>query len=480
MSRKLRRGNQIAATRWRRPLSLPLYWRRKDAAGGRLRWVRLILGAALGLFFLGSPLQAKMNAGFNRLLDAVVRIDVREFAFEEGTKRYTASIGSGVILSEDGLVLTNAHVVSPRAVEINVTLANLEKVGATLVGWDHWTDLAVLRIDVAEVKRRGLKFTHAKFGDSEQLFPGETVYAVGTPHGLERTVTRGIISNNRRYFEDTTGVRGYETGTFNTWLQTDAAINPGNSGGPLVTESGEVIGVNSRAYVGADNLGFAIPASVAKQISAALVRDGKVTRSYLGLVPGTLQDLETFYSLKQGTGLLINSVDAGSPAARGGLRAGDIVLSINGTAVDGRFPEQLPPIQNLIASVPVGSTVKLVVKRGEQTTSYAVATEKLESRQGEEWVFEKWGLSIQKVSRAYAREHQLPDSSGLLVVGVQAGFPAAVSGLARGDVVTKINQQAIETLDVAKAEYDAFVAKPDSILVEARRARRVALYVFKP
>lgn len=432
------------------------------------------------LFGSLAPLHAKMSAGFNRLLDSVVRIDVREFAFEEGTKRYVAGVGSGVIFSQDGLILTNAHVVSPRAVDINVTLANLEKVSASLVGWDHWTDLAVIRLDLAELKRRGLKFTYAKFGDSDQLYPGETVYAVGTPHGLERTVTRGIISNNRRYFEDTTGVRGYETGAFNTWLQTDAAINPGNSGGPLVLENGDVIGVNSRAYVGADNLGFAIPGNVAKFVSAGLVRDGRITRSYIGLDPGTLQDLETFYSLKQGTGLLINSVDSGSPAAAAGMRAGDIVLTINGTAVDGRFPEQLPPIQNLIASVPVGSQIKLSVKRGDQTLAFNVTTEKLESRQGEEWVFEKWGLSVQKVSRTYAREHQFTDSTGLLVVGVQPGYPAAVSGLQRGDVVTKINQHAIESLDLAKAEYAHFEAKPDTLLVEARRGRRVALYVFRP
>ncbi|HEU5078568.1 MAG TPA: trypsin-like peptidase domain-containing protein [Opitutaceae bacterium] len=427
-----------------------------------------------------SAATSKMSAGFNRLLDAVVRIDVRELTFEEGAKRYTASIGSGVVLSEDGLILTNAHVVSPRAVDVNVTLANLERVGASLVGWDHWTDLAVLRIDLAEVKRRHLKFTHAKFGDSDQLYPGETVYAVGTPHGLTRTVTRGIISNNRRHFEDTSGVRGYETGLFNTWLQTDAAINPGNSGGPLVTEDGSVIGINSRAYVGADNLAFAIPSSVAKTIMADLVHDGKIVRSYVGIVPGALQDLETFYSLQQGTGMLIDSVDPASPAAKAGLRAGDIVLAIEGKAVDGRFPEQLPPIQNLIARASVGSTLKFSVKRGDQKLLLAVTTEVLESRHGEEWVFEKWGLSVQKVSRAYAREHQLPDSSGLLVVGVQAGYPAAVSGITQGDVIIKLNKSAIDTLDTAKREYEAFAAKPEAILVEARRHRRVALYVFKP
>ena len=191
------------------------------------------------------PATAAMSRGFNQLLEAVVRIDVREVVFESGARRYSAGIGSGVILSADGLVLTNAHVVSPRAVELSITLSNLERVGATLVGWDHWTDLAVLRIDVADARRRGLKFATAEFGDSAKLFPGQTVFAVGTPHGLTRTVTRGIISNNNRYFEDSTGVGGYETGAFNTWLQTDAAINPGNSGGPLVTEDGRVVGGGS-------------------------------------------------------------------------------------------------------------------------------------------------------------------------------------------------------------------------------------------
>lgn len=437
--------------------------------------VFLLLG-----FFCAAPASAKMSQGFNRLLDAVVRIDVREIAFEDGARRYSASIGSGVILTADGLILTNAHVVSPRAVDINVTLANLERVGASLVGWDHWTDLAVLRIDMADLKRRGLKFTHAKFGDSDLLHPGETVYAVGTPHGLTRTVTRGIISNHRRYFEDTTGVRGYETGTFNTWLQTDAAINPGNSGGPLVTQEGLVVGINSRAYVGADNLGFAIPANTAKFVMAGLSRDGKIVRSYIGMGAAPLQDLETFYSLKQNLGVLVDNVHPGSPAAKAGLRAGDIVLAINGTVVDGRFPEQLPSIQNMIAVLPVGTSVKLNVKRGEKAMDLSVPTEILESRQGEEWVFEKWGLSVQKVSRAYAREHQLPDNTGLLVMGVQPGFPAAVSGLARNDVITKFNEKPIETLDMAKAAYEAFVAKPEQMLVEARRGRRAGLFVFKP
>jgi serine protease Do len=431
---------------------------------------------------LALPLAASaaVSRGFTRLQDAVVRIDVRDVSIESGVKRFTAGVGSGVILSDDGLILTNAHVASPRSVELSITLASLERVGARLVGWDHWTDLALLRLDLADVKRRGLKFTHADLGDSDNLYPGEEVYAVGTPFGLARTVTHGIISNNRRFFEDDTGVDGYETGSFNTWLQTDAAINPGNSGGPLVTEDGRVIGINARGYIGANELAFAIPVNVAKRVIAGLARDGSITRSYLGVVLGPLQDLEHFYALKQNTGVLINSVDSGSPAARAGLHAGDILLALDGTPVDGRFPEQLPPIQDLIASKPVGATVKLSVKRGDQTTAFAVVTEQLESRLGEEWAFEKWGLTVRKVSRAFARDHQLPDDTGLLVMGAQTGFPAAVAGLNRGDIITTINHEPIVSLDVARKAYDAFVGMPAPVLVEAQQDRELSIHILKP
>ncbi len=421
-----------------------------------------------------------MSRGFNRLLDAVVRIDVREIEFTDGAKRITGGVGSGVIISSDGLVLTNAHVVSPQAVEVSITLASLERVNAKLVGWDHWTDLALLRIDLDAIKRRNLSFTAAEFGDSDDLFVGQTVYAVGTPHGLTRTVTRGIISNNDRYFEDSRGVNGYETGAFNTWLQTDAAINPGNSGGPLVTEDGKVIGINSRGYIGADNLGFAIPAKVARSVAATLVKSGAVTRSYAGIGFRELQDLERFYALSANTGVLVANVDVGSPAAKAGLRAGDVVLTLNGQKVDGRFPEQLPPIQQSIASLPVGATVKLGVKRGDQVVELGAVTEKLESRVGEEWAFEKWGLTVRKVSRAYARENQLTDETGVVVLGVQPGYPAAEAGLARGDIITKVGSKTIAELAQLKALYGAYEAKPEPQLVEAQRSRRISLYVIKP
>ncbi|HZZ20700.1 MAG TPA: trypsin-like peptidase domain-containing protein [Opitutaceae bacterium] len=410
----------------------------------------------------------------------MVRIDVQEFNFEDGARRIDSSIGSGVILSQDGLILTNAHVAGPKAVEINVTLSNLERVSAKLVGWDHWTDLSLLRLDLTDAKKRGLAFKHADFGDSEKLYVGETVYAVGTPHGLTRTVTRGIISNNNRYFEDTEGVDGYETGNFNTWLQTDAAINPGNSGGPLVTEDGRIIGITSRAYLGANNLGFAIPSVIAKRVVASLVQDGSITRSYIGIVPKALQDLEGFYDVASNNGVLVDSVEAGSPASVAGLQAGDIILAIDGKKVDGRFPEQLPPIQNMIASQPVGSSLVLDYKRGTRQISSTLVTAKLESRIGEEWVSDTWGIAVRKVSLAFARENQLQDDTGVLVIGVQRGFPAEVAGMARGDIITKINQNPVGSIDVMKSMDAQYAAKPAPTLFEVQRERRVSLVVLKP
>ena len=303
------------------------------------------------------------QASFEGLLDSVVRLDVWETIFAGGRTNTAHGVGSGVIMTPDGYILTNAHVVNPYAERIIVTLNNLERVPARLVGWDHWTDLAVVQIDLEEVNERELSFSWADFGDSSDLYPGETVYAVGTPNGLARTVTKGIVSNTNRFFEGTQVGRGFETGNFNTWLQTDAAINPGNSGGPLVLPNGQVIGINTRSYLGANNLGFAVPSNIAKQVLGDLITDSAIRRSYIGMVSGPMQDLETYYDLESNTGVLIQSIDPGSPAEAAGLRPSDIILSIDGQPVDGRFPEQLPAIRHKIASRPVGTEIDFEVKK---------------------------------------------------------------------------------------------------------------------
>jgi serine protease Do len=215
-------------------------------------------------------------------------------------------------------------------------------------------------------------------------------------------------------------------------------------------------------------------------VAGLLKENGAITRSYIGIVPGALQDLENFYALATNTGMLVNNIEPGSPAAKAGLHAGDIVLAMNGAKLDGRFPEQLPPIQNLIASQPVGAALRLTVKRGVETHDYTVVTERLESRVGEEWVLEKWGLSVRKVSRAYARSNQLDDETGVLVIGVQPGFPAYAAGVSRDDIVTKINEKPVTSLDVVKVAHAAYETKPEPTLFEVQRNRRVSLYILKP
>jgi serine protease Do len=178
--------------------------------------------------------------------------------------------------------------------------------------------------------------------------------------------------------------------------------------------------------------------------------------------------------------MLIDSVEAGSPAATAGLQAGDVILAIDGKKIDGRFPEQLPPIQNMIASQPVGSPLTIDYKRGTKEMSSTLVTAKLESRMGEEWVSDTWGIAVRKVSLAFARENQLQDDTGVLVIGVQRGFPADVAGLARGDIITKINQDPVNSLDVLKAIDAEYSFKPAPTLFEVQRERRVSLVVLKP
>jgi len=335
---------------------------------------------------------------------------------------------------------------------------------ATVVGTGPESDLAVLKIDENDLQP-------VNWGDSESAVVGEWVVAIGSPFGLDQTVTAGIISAKGREV----GIASYEN-----FIQTDAAINPGNSGGPLVTSDGRIVGINSRGYSGADNLGFAIPSSTARRVMAGLAADGAIQRSYIGIVPGALRDLEDFYDLELNTGMLINSVDPGSPAAEAGIRGGDILLRINDSRVDGRFPEQLPPIKNRIAVSPVGTSLTLRIKRGDTPTDFHVTTEEPGSRVGDESVVEVWGLSIREVSRPFARENQLPEDDGVLVIGVQRGFPAAVAGLSSGDVITKINGTPIASLNDVLAEAEHYQKSPDKVLLEARRKFRVSLYVLKP
>ena len=420
------------------------------------------------------------SGGFQNLLDSVVKIDVWTKSQKDGGNRIDRSIGSGVIMGKDGMVLTNAHVVNEYAVKLVVTLANLEKVPAKFVGWDHWTDLAVIKLDTEDLQKRGIKFSHAKFGDSNALKAGDEVYAVGTPHGFARTVTRGIVSNTSRFFEGTILNSGYETGIFNTWIQTDAAINPGNSGGPLVLPNGDVIGINTRAYADSNNLGFAIPSSVAKVVAKRLGGGGGVVRAYVGITPAPLQDMEKFFDLDMNKGVLVKNVDAGSPAATAGILPGDIVLKINGRDIDGRFPEQLPAIMDYIARLPLGAAVDMDVLRDGKVLKKSPKTEMLESRVGREYALEKWGVGMREITKPFAREEKITSDSKLMVIGIRRGFPFDLAGIEAGDIIMSINRKKLVDSKDLKAVYDDFCKNPKNMLVEVLRNFSISYHIVKP
>ncbi len=425
-----------------------------------------------------SGIERPEDPGFKNTLDSVVKIDVWEESHEDGGSKIVRSIGSGVIMDDSGMILTNAHVVNPYATKIVVTLVNLERVKAEFIGWDHWTDLAVIKLDTDDLKNRNLTFKHARFGDSSMLRAGDVVYAVGTPHGYARTVTRGIVSNTSRFFEGTILDSGYETGNFNTWIQTDAAINPGNSGGPLVLPNGDVVSINTRAHMDSNNLGFSVPSNVAKKVMAELVKSGKVSRSYTGISLSPLQEMEEFFDIDTNLGVLVRNVDPGSPAANAKIFPGDIILSINGKPVDGRFPEQLPDIMNTLASITPNSEINLTIMRNGEQTTKKLSCENLESRIGKEYTLEKWGVGMQDMTKVLARESKVNCTSNLLVIGIRNGYPFDAAGIEGGDIIVSINRKPVSNSDQLRKAYEELSGQ--KILVEVERNHVRSFHIVNP
>jgi len=286
-----------------------------------------------------SALERATKIARDQVYPATVRVDARRVEYVGGKQRRRGGNGSGVIFDNDGHVLTNYHVAG-KADELTVILFNKERVRAELVGGDPWTDLAVIQLDLDEIREKGLSFNYATFGDSDRIAEGDSVLAIGSPFGLSRSISSGIISCSDRILG--TGLEmpgGLETGLFNTWLQTDAAINPGNSGGPLVNLQGEVIGINTRG--GGNDLGFAVPINVAKEVVRQILESGKVKRSTIGLTLQPLQDLETFLDVGKMEGAVVSSVEPNGPAAEAGIQPQDILVEFAGKPVRGRYPEQL-------------------------------------------------------------------------------------------------------------------------------------------
>jgi len=338
-----------------------------------------------------------------------------------------SGLGSGVVISKDGYIITNNHVVQ-NADEIMVTLHDGTNHKAELIGTDPRTDLAVVRIEPVP----GMQY--AEFGDSDRCRIGEWVIAIGAPRGLDWTVTAGIISAKNRTNIGVLGPTGYED-----FIQTDASINPGNSGGPLINLNGKVIGINAlivSASQGSEGLGFAIPANMAKAISDSLIESGKVTRGYIGV---QIQDItpEMAKSLKLDItdGVIIADVVEGGPADTGGIRQGDVILQIDGYRI-----KNVAELRNRVAATKPGTqvTVKFIRDRKEMEATVKIGDlEKLQetAMAGGNDVL---GLKVEKVTAEIARQIGLRKATGVIITHVQSKGPAAEAGLETGDIIFRV------------------------------------------
>jgi len=423
----------------------------------------------------GAILQAK-----EKVLPAVVNIQPVSEVYVAGTKRKVTAVGSGVVYSPRGFVLTNYHVAG-KATRLICTLANKERVPAKLVGGDPYTDLAVIKLDLD--KLRGNSLTWASLGNSDEVKTGEFVLALGSPLALAHSLSVGVVSAKDRYFPNARTPTGETTGSYNTWIQTDAAINPGNSGGPLVNLRGEVIGINARKAMFGENLGFAIPINVAKEVAEEIVAKGKVRRSWLGLSFQPLQDFEAYFSAGGKTppkGVLVRDVTPESPAERAGVRTGDILTAVNGHAVDARFYSDIPPIRRLIASAPIGKRLTITVRRGGRETPLVAVTEELGRVKVTEFECKAWGCTVKVLAPDAARRMGLPDASGVLVSGVKNDSVADKGKLAQSDVIVEVNRSAVKDLaGFQKAYKKAVAAKTATVLVKVRQGGGVLYRLLK-
>jgi serine protease Do len=386
-------------------------------------------------------------------------------------------LGSGVIVSADGTILTNAHVIDG-AEKITVMTNDNKSFDAKLVGSDKPSDLAVLKIEA-----QNLAFL--TLGNSDNVRIGDIVLAIGNPLGIGQSVTAGIISAKGRR-------TGLSDGSFEDFLQTDAPINRGNSGGALVNLSAELIGINSQILAGGRDggnigIGFSIPSNMAKTVMEQLLKDGKVHRGMLGVnIQNVTADTAQALDLKDTTGVIVSNVKPGSAADKAGVKRGDVITAINGEKI-----EDSNVLRNKVAGTAPGTSIKLTVLRDGNPQELTATLEEFESanmnpadqgnddsngpqKQAENG---KLGLSLQPVTPQVAKQLGLEgDPQGLVVTDLDPAGPAAEAGMARGDVILEINRQAVNSTDQVQAALEKSGTRPVLLLV-SRKGQTIFLTV---
>jgi len=367
-----------------------------------------------------------------------------------------SSLGSGFILDKAGYIVTNNHVIEG-ADEVLVKLKDGKEFPAEIMGKDASTDLALIKIKTDH------DLPVLPMGDSDKLEIGQWVLAIGSPFGLEHTVTAGIISAKGRVIG---------AGPYDDFIQTDASINPGNSGGPLINMYGEVVGINTAIVAGGDGIGFAIPVNIAKEIFAQLKDNGEVTRGWLGVAIQDLdQELKEYYDVDKG--VLIAEVFEGDPAEKAGIRANDVILEINGKPLDSSRD-----LTRLIAGLGVGSKAMVKVNRDgrEKTFKVKIArrdSEKLLASGGDRSgrTESKLGVEVSDITDEILKQFNLGDSNGVIVVNVEPGSKGDKAGMSKGDIIKEINHQRVKDV----SDYNEFVddvKDGDAIQMYVRRMNK--------
>jgi len=354
----------------------------------------------------------------------------KRFGGQQSPRRTVRSMGSGFIINPAGYIVTNNHVVEG-ATDIRVKIDDGRELAARIVGRDPKTDLALLKVEAT-----GLPVI--PLGDSTQLQVGEQVMAIGNPFGLERTVTTGIVSATGRVIGQ---------GPYDDFVQTDASINPGNSGGPLINARGQAIGINAAIFSqsgGSVGIGFAIPVNQAKAVVTQLAAAGKVTRGWLGVTIQPLTaELAKGFNVTEGTGALVSGVQDKSPAARAGIKAGDIL-----TQYDGQKVGTSADLPKLVAATTVGRQIPVTVVREGKTVALNVTIAQMDEpgqpvvAQAEE-AKGPLGLTVETVTPSMAKGLKLSEPRGVVVRDVRSGSPAENAGVRAGDVITEVNHQVV-------------------------------------
>ncbi len=374
--------------------------------------------------------------------------------------------GSGFIISKDGFILTNNHVVDG-ADSIKVTLADNRDFDAKVIGTDPQTDVALIKISDPE------NLPVLPLGDSSNLEAGEWVIAIGNPFGLSQTVTVGVVSATGR---SSVGISEYEN-----FIQTDAAINPGNSGGPLINGRGEAVGINTALFSrtgGYMGIGFAIPINMVKSVEGQLQKQGKVIRGWLGVaIQNVTKELAESFGLKQTGGILISEVQKDSPASAAGLQQGDVILRMDGVELKdvsdlrNRVAMLQPKTKAMLDIMRDGREKKIQVSIGEQPSDFSKGGQGF----GSDGSLEQYGLSLQELTPELARKFEYGIQSGLIISDVAKGSAAETAGLKPGQLVEEVNRQQVSSMK----DLDAILqqSKSDSKVLLRVRSGNYSTYV---